>query len=165
MTNNKDPIKTVRAQGARTTFFPPYALMIGLIASSLLDSFFIHLPLFEGSIIVLIIGLIIAVSSFLMAIYTLKIFSDNEENPHPKSVQNQLFVGGTFKYSRNPIYLAMVIILLSCGLAFNSWWYVISAAISIPLLTYGVIIPEEKYLEKEFGNVYLDYKKSVRRWL
>jgi len=32
-------------------------------------------------------------------------------------------------------------------------------------LTYGVIIPEEKYLEKEFGNVYLDYKKSVRRWL
>ena len=59
----------------------------------------------------------------------------------------------------------MVIILLSCGLAFNSCWYVISAAISIPLLTYGVIIPEEKYLEKEFGNVYLDYKKSVRRWL
>ena len=81
MTNNKDPIKPVRAQGARTTFFPPYALMIGLIASSLLDSFFIHLPLFKGSMIVLIIGLIIAVSSFLMAIYTLKIFSDNEENP------------------------------------------------------------------------------------
>ena len=98
MTNNKDPIKPVRAQGARTTFFPPYALMIGLIASSLLDSFFIHLPLFKGSMIVLIIGLIIAVSSFLMAIYTLKIFSDNEENPHPKSVQNQLFVGGSFKF-------------------------------------------------------------------
>ena len=74
MANNKDPIKPVRAQGARTTFFPPYALMIGLIASSLLDSFFIHIPLFKGSIIVLIIGLIIAVSSFLMAIYTLKIF-------------------------------------------------------------------------------------------
>ena len=69
MTNNKDPIKPVRAQGARTTFFPPYALMIGLIASSLLDSFLIHLPLFKGSMIVLIIGLIIAVSSFLMAIY------------------------------------------------------------------------------------------------
>ena len=45
MANNKDPIKPVRAQGARTTFFPPYALMIGLIASSFLDSFFIHLPL------------------------------------------------------------------------------------------------------------------------
>ena len=59
----------------------------------------------------------------------------------------------------------MIIILLSCGLAFNSLWYVVSAIISFPLLTYGVIIPEEKYLEKEFGNVYLEYKKSTRRWL
>ena len=103
--------------------------------------------------------------SFLLAIYTLKIFSDNEENPHPKSIQHQLFVGGSFRFSRNPIYLAMVIILSSCGVAFNSWWYIFAAVISIPLLTYGVIVPEEKYLEKEFGKVYLDYKKSVRRWL
>ena len=160
-----DPIKPVKKQGARTKFFPPYALMIGLIGSSLLDSFLVHLPIFAGNIIVLIIGLTIAVSSFLMAIYTLKIFSDNEENPHPKSLQNQLFLGGTFKYSRNPIYLAMVIILLSCGLAFNSWWYVVAAVISIPLLTYGVIITEEKYLENEFGKVYLNYKSTVRRWL
>ena len=159
------PIKPVKKRGARTEFFPPYALMVGLIGSSLLDSFLVHLPIFAGNIIVLIIGLTIAVSSFLMAIYTLKIFSDNEENPHPKSLQNQLFLGGTFKYSRNPIYLAMVIILLSCGLAFNSWWYVVAAVISIPLLTYGVIIPEEKYLEKEFGKVYLEYKSTVRRWL
>ena len=165
MSDNTDPIKPVRAQGARTSFFPPYALMIGLVASSILDSFLIHLPIFEGNIIFLIIGQTNAVSSFLIAIYTLKIFSDNEENPHPKSVQHQLFVGGTFKYSRNPIYLAMIIILLSCGLAFNSLWYVVSAIISFPLLTYGVIIPEEKYLEKEFGNVYLEYKKSTRRWL
>ena len=79
--------------------------------------------------------------------------------------RHQLFVGGSFRFSRNPIYLAMVIILSSCGVAFNSWWYIFAAVISIPLLTYGVIVPEEKYLEKEFGKVYLDYKKSVRRWL
>ena len=129
------------------------------------DSFFIHLPIFKGNLVFLIFGLVVAVLSFLLAIYTLKIFSDNEENPHPKSIQHQLFVGGSFRFSRNPIYLAMVIILSSCGVAFNSWWYILAAAISIPLLTYGVIVPEEKYLEKEFGKVYLDYKKSVRRWL
>jgi protein-S-isoprenylcysteine O-methyltransferase Ste14 len=33
------------------------------------------------------------------------------------------------------------------------------------MLHYGVIIPEENYLEKEFGKDYLEYKKSVRRWL
>ena len=31
--------------------------------------------------------------------------------------------------------------------------------------TNNLVEKEEKYLEKEFGNVYLDYKKSVRRWL
>ena len=51
-----DPIKPVKKQGARTKFFPPYALMIGLIASSLLDSFLVHLPIFAGNIIVLIIN-------------------------------------------------------------------------------------------------------------
>ena len=84
MSRENDPIKPVRAQGARTTFFPPYALMIGLLVSSLLDSFLIHLPIFKGNVAFLIIGLTVAVLSFLLAIYTLKIFSDNEENPHPK---------------------------------------------------------------------------------
>ena len=55
--------------------------------------------------------------------------------------------------------------LLGCGLAFNSLWYVYLAVINILFLHYGIIMPEEKYLEKEFGTVYLEYKKSVRRWL
>tara|TARA_B100001029_G_scaffold79282_1_gene64987 strand:- start:103 stop:597 length:495 start_codon:yes stop_codon:yes gene_type:complete len=163
--NDNDPIKKIREQGAETTFFPPYALLIGLLGSSIIDSFLIHLPIFEGNWFFLAIGLSLAVTFFGIAIYTLKIFGDNDENAHPKSVQSQLFVGGTFQYSRNPIYLAIVIILLSCGIAFNSWWYILSSLISIPILTITVIIPEEKYLEKEFGKVYLDYKKSVRRWL
>jgi protein-S-isoprenylcysteine O-methyltransferase Ste14 len=33
------------------------------------------------------------------------------------------------------------------------------------LLHFGVILPEEKYLEKEFDKVYLEYKNSVRRWI
>ena len=77
MSDNTDPIKPVRTQGARTSFFPPYALMVGLVASSILDSFLIHLPIFEGNIIFLIIGLTIAVSSFFIALYNLNIFSDN----------------------------------------------------------------------------------------
>ena len=55
--------------------------------------------------------------------------------------------------------------LLGCGIAFNSLWYIYLSAINVILLQYGIIIPEEKYLEKEFGKDYLDYKKSVRRWL
>ena len=81
-----DPIKPAKKQGARTKFFPPYALMIGLLGSSLLDSFLVHLPIFKGNLIFLILGLTIAVTSFLTAIYTLKIFSDKPKPLFPDSV-------------------------------------------------------------------------------
>ena len=165
MNSRNDPIKPVKKRGAKTTFFPPYVLILGLFSSSIVDSFLIHMPIFKSNLILLILGLGLAISFFGLAIYTLKIFSDNEENASPNSTQGQLFVGGSFRYSRNPVYLAIVLIQLSCGIAFNTWWYIISALISIPVLTFTAIIPEEKYLEKEFGKVYTEYKKTVRRWI
>ena len=155
-----------KRKGARVKFFPPYALMFGLLISSLIEVFICPMPFMgNGSYLFLILGITITLASFVLAIFTLTIFTANDQNPHPKAVQNELFVGGSFRFSRNPIYLAIIIILLSCGLAFNSIWYIVSAVISYFLINYLVIIPEEIYLEKEFGKVYLDYKKSVRRWL
>jgi protein-S-isoprenylcysteine O-methyltransferase Ste14 len=80
-------------------------------------------------------------------------------------VTTQLFLGGTYKYSRNPIYLAFVLMLIGCSICFNSVWYLIFAFLELILLHFGVILPEEKYLEKEFDKVYLNYKNSVRRWI
>ena len=97
--------------------------------------------------------------------YTYVTFINNHEEIHPKTVTTQIFTGGTFRFSRNPVYLSFVMMLLGCGIAFNSLWYIYLSIINILLLHYGIIIPEEKYLEKEFGKDYLDYKKSVRRWL
>ena len=97
--------------------------------------------------------------------YTYVTFSNNNEEIHPKTVTTQIFTGGTFKFSRNPVYLSFVMMLLGCGITFNSLWYIYFSIINIILLQYGIIVPEEKYLEKEFGKDYLDYKKSVRRWL
>lgn len=151
--------------GAKTWLFPPYLLIISLLTSCILEVFIQPTPLLSGGHFQLLLGLLIIALALVTVFYTLKIFLSNEENPHPKSVQNQIFVGATFKYSRNPVYLAMIMILVGCSLAFNSQWYMIAALIAFVLLHYGVIIPEEKYLEKEFGKVYLDYKKSVRRWL
>ena len=43
--------------------------------------------------------------------------------------------------------------------------YIFFGILDAILLHYGIILPEEKYLEKEFDKVYLDYKNSVRRWI
>ncbi len=73
--------------------------------------------------------------------------------------------GGPYRFSRNPIYLSML--LLQVGIAFwaNSLWFIGIAGVSALLLVWGVIQREERYLERKFGEVYVAYRTRVRRWL
>jgi protein-S-isoprenylcysteine O-methyltransferase Ste14 len=119
----------------------------------------------QGGVTQFCIGLITITISITLFYYTFIIFKSNAENPHPRSKTTQLFFGGPFRFSRNPIYLAFVMMLLGCGICFNSIWYIFFGILDAILLHYGIILPEEKYLEKEFDKVYLDYKNSVRRWI
>ena len=76
-----------------------------------------------------------------------------------------LVTEGPYRYSRNPIYLALT--LGSAGVAFaaNSLWALLLLVAAIAFVRYGVIAREERYLEQKFGQEYLRYKASVRRWL
>ena len=154
-----------KPKAADVWFFPPYLLWSSLVISMGMELFIKPLPIFDGSVIQLLIGFLIVGLALVNFFYTYVTFSNNNEEIHPKTVTTQIFTGGTFKFSRNPVYLSFVMMLLGCGITFNSLWYIYFSIINIILLQYGIIVPEEKYLEKEFGKDYLDYKKSVRRWL
>ena len=77
----------------------------------------------------------------------------------------EIVTSGVFRKSRNPIYLAML--LLCAGVAFlaNSLWILVLVLPLAIILQKGVIEPEESYLEKKFGDKYLRYKVKVRRWI
>ena len=72
---------------------------------------------------------------------------------------------GPYRFSRNPIYLAMVLLLAGVGVWANSLWLVGLAVIDAILLSWGVISREEAYLERKFGADYAAYTDKVRRWL
>ena len=72
---------------------------------------------------------------------------------------------GPYRFSRNPIYLAMVLALAGIGVWVNSLWFVGLAIVTAALLSWGAISPEEVYLQRKFGARYSAYKESVRRWL
>jgi len=76
-----------------------------------------------------------------------------------------IVTGGPFRFSRNPIYLSMILLQIGIGVWTNSSWFFVLAAMSIGLLTWGVIRREERYLEQKFGDQYLSYKSRVRRWI
>ena len=72
---------------------------------------------------------------------------------------------GPYRFSRNPIYLSMVVLLTGIGVWANSGWFIAFAVLAVVLLNWGVISREERYLERKFGETYLNYKCQIRRWI
>jgi len=83
----------------------------------------------------------------------------------PRRRNRVLIVGGPFKFTRNPLYVGLV--LLYAGICFSTGaiWPLLFMPIVVALLHWLVILPEEDYLEKRFSNEYRAYKALVRRWL
>jgi protein-S-isoprenylcysteine O-methyltransferase Ste14 len=154
-----------KSKAAQVWFFPPYLVVFSLILSFALEYLFSSYPIIDVHTIQRITGVSIIILSIFIFVKSLRIFSSNLENLHPRSISTQIFKDGPFKFSRNPIYLAMVLLIFGFGISLNSMWFLIIGLIDMILLHYGIILPEEIYLEKEFGKDYLNYKSSVRRWL
>lgn len=76
-----------------------------------------------------------------------------------------LVTTGFYAWSRNPIYLGMLFVLVGIGIAVRSPWILLLAAPLAITFRYGVIAREEAYLERRFGDAFLDYKAHVRWWL
>lgn len=76
-----------------------------------------------------------------------------------------LVTTGVNRWTRNPIYLGMFLIYGGIGVAVHSTWVLVFTLPLAILIRYGVVAREEVYLERRFGDAYLDYKRRVRRWL
>jgi len=78
---------------------------------------------------------------------------------------NTIVTESVYSYSRNPMYLSMVILLIAFTFLVNALWIAILIPFFMMVMQKGVIEREETYLENKFGEKYLDYKKRVRRWI
>ena len=72
---------------------------------------------------------------------------------------------GPYQISRNPIYIGLTAIYGGIGIAVDAPWVWLLLLPALAVMHYGVILREERYLERKFGKEYLDYKASVRRWI
>ncbi|WP_066012981.1 methyltransferase family protein [Endozoicomonas atrinae] len=86
-------------------------------------------------------------------------------NPVNPEAASSLVTRGIYQFTRNPMYLGFAIFLIGWGL----WLTNIVALALIPCfilyMTRFQIIPEEKVLETLFGDGFVNYERSVRRWL
>jgi len=78
---------------------------------------------------------------------------------------NSLQTNGIYNITRNPMYLGLAIVYLGISCLIGNWWNIILFPLLLLLIQEYMIKREEKYLERRFGQVYLDYKSKVRRWI
>ena len=72
---------------------------------------------------------------------------------------------GPYRISRNPMYLGMLGLLAGLGILSGSYCFVAAMAVFAAVVHFGVVLPEERYLEALHGEAYRQYKRQVRRWL
>jgi protein-S-isoprenylcysteine O-methyltransferase Ste14 len=111
------------------------------------------------------VGLLLIIFSLIIFIISINVFNKVNENPIPTSSTTQIISKSIYKYTRNPMYLAMLILQVGIGMFLSMIHIIFFVIFTYIALKYYVILPEEKYLEKKFGTQYLIYKKTVRRWL
>ena len=83
----------------------------------------------------------------------------------PRQPSPVLLTQGVYRISRNPGYLSLTLILAGLALALDNPWMLGLVVPTVLVMHYGVVLPEEAYLQRRFGNDYLRYRQEVRRWL
>ncbi|MGB5555367.1 MAG: isoprenylcysteine carboxylmethyltransferase family protein [Flavobacteriaceae bacterium] len=85
-------------------------------------------------------------------------------DPRSPAKASKLVQNGLYAYSRNPMYLALLLLLLAWGLWLENAFNTLLAAGFVAYMNRFQIIPEETFLLDKFGDVYKKYCIAVRRW-
>ena len=152
-----------RPDHAEVAFPPPLllilALVLGFSARSFAPLTFLS-PSLSSSIGPLLTAA--SIGGFLCAVRTMRKGHASLPTNEPTDA---IITQGPYRFSRNPIYLATLLLQVGIGIWVNSLWFLGLGIVSALLLWRGVVSREERYLERKFGEEYLSYKGRVRRWL
>ena len=143
--------------------FPPMlfagTLLFGLILRFIFPVSFLPLS------VSIVLGLSLIMAAGLIARSAFRSMSRAKTAVDPSLPTTAIVSNGIFASTRNPLYLSMTLLCAGIALLFNAVW---TFPLMVPLLAViqnGVIKREERYLERKFGNEYVRYKQSVRRWV
>ena len=143
---------------------PPPLIVLVLVISIYFSSKkidLINIPFqLQISFFILSIGLLIFLYPVLQFIK-----SKTTVDPIKFKKVNKLVTSGIFKYSRNPMYLGMLMVVLSTSIFYLNIYSILTPFLFVLWINKFQIKREEVFLTKKFGKEYLSYKNKTRKWL
>ena len=143
--------------------FPPLIWLVNAVISVLVH-LFVQIPIMRYGIC-LVGGIVFIILAPAMALSAFRTMKSAGTNVHPSEPALTIVRGGPFRFTRNPLYLALCLLQVALGFFLNDWITVLFVVTLTLIFHYGVVLREERYLTAKFGEPYLQYKREVRRWI
>ena len=142
---------------------PPIVALMFIVIAYVLGRF---VPLsVPAPVMVRYAGLFLTFIGFLLGIGAFLEFRKARTTVDPHGSSKQVVTSGIYRFTRNPIYLGFLLMVIGLPLNSGFYWGIVMAPFYVLLMNRLVIQHEEAYLEKKFGKTYTSYKAQVRRWL
>ena len=153
--------------GAHVRVFPPAVPLVAILAGFGLQYVW---PINIGAAIPGLVrywlgGAILAGAILLLGGWSVLLMRRSGQSENPWKPTTQIIERGPYSFTRNPMYLQMVVACVGVAVILGNVWILLLAFVCAWALQVLAILPEEEYLERKFGEPYLAYKKRVRRWL
>ena len=140
--------------------FPPVILLASIVLQIiLLFSFPISVDLSS------LLGLILILSGISLVFVSFRFMRKMKTTFIPDGTPEVLISSGPFKFSRNPIYLGMLTILVGVAFLMASLSAIIIAFVFGTIINFTWIAHEEKKLHELFSEDWENYSSKVRRWI
>jgi protein-S-isoprenylcysteine O-methyltransferase Ste14 len=142
---------------------PPIVALMFIVLAYFLGRF-VPIP-FPVPPILRYMGLAMTFLGFLLGIGALMEFRKARTTLDPHGSARQLVTSGIYRFTRNPIYLGFLLMVIGLPLNSGLYWGLVMAPFYVLTMNRLIIQREEAYLERKFGKAYTGYRSHVRRWL
>lgn len=147
----------------KARILPPVVLLAGIFAIMALHQFlplaWLWRPPQTAS------GLFPIIVGFGLVLRCAYLFHRHRTTIKPFEESAELIVEGPYRWSRNPIYLGMVLVLLGCAILSGAASVWVVPPLFVTIIHWRFVVREEAMLAENFGLDFEDYCRKVRRWI
>jgi protein-S-isoprenylcysteine O-methyltransferase Ste14 len=152
-----------RPDNPRVRFPPPLLYALAVLGGYVLNRQW-PLPV-GGAAFLKLLAWALTFASLALAVSSIANFLRSRTSIVPVRPATALVIAGPYRFTRNPMYVAMAALTVALALFINTWWVILLLVPVLLVVRWFVIAPEERYLRRRFGADYVAYMRRVRRWV
>ena len=155
----------VDGDGASVRVPPPLVYLAALIAAGLVQRYLFPLSLNLPRGVRFAAAAVVAAIGFGLMAAAVGLFRRTGQDPKPWRSTPEIISTGVYRITRNPMYVGMALLQAGIGIVRANGWIIALVPVVLAVVYATAVRHEEAYLEETFGDAYLSYKSSVRRWI